>query len=63
MAGCDYKSCDVCGMKTFYDAHLDYNFEHEPLGLYNLGDWKVICTECAKTYEVRLFKKRKKDRK
>ncbi len=24
MAGCDYRSCDVCGGKTFYDANLSY---------------------------------------
>lgn len=24
MAGCDYRSCDVCGGKAFYDADLTY---------------------------------------
>lgn len=24
MAGCDYRSCDVCGGKAFYDANLNY---------------------------------------
>lgn len=24
MAGADYRSCDVCGGKTFYDANLSY---------------------------------------
>lgn len=24
MAGCDYRSCDVCGCKVFYDANLNY---------------------------------------
>lgn len=25
MAGGDYRSCDVCGGKVFYDAHLNYD--------------------------------------
>lgn len=64
MAGIDYRSCDVCGGKTFYDADLDYRlgtkdrplFGHEKVrdceyGLGYLGDWAVICTECAKTHK------------
>jgi len=25
MALCDYRLCDVCGRKAFYDAHLNYD--------------------------------------
>jgi hypothetical protein len=56
MAGADYRSCDVCGGKTFYDAHLDYNKPDEAHGyewwLHGIGDWKVICIGCAKTHEI-----------
>jgi hypothetical protein len=44
----DYKQCDVCGNKTFYDAPLKYEGELP----YGVGDWKVICRECAKEYQV-----------
>lgn len=51
MAAADYRLCDVCGSKTFYDANLDYDFKEYPgTGLYNLGDWSVICRNCAKTH-------------
>lgn len=50
MAEADYKSCDVCGCKTFYDANLNYDFEEYPHHGLRLGDWKVICIECAKLY-------------
>lgn len=64
MAFADYRLCDVCGGKAFYDAHLNYEFSTraEPLpadelvrgndyGLDRLGDWAVICTDCAKTHK------------
>ncbi len=72
MAGADYRSCDVCGSKVFYDANLNYEqgrggFDNEPIPkneeareagvqkdwgyrLDYLGDWAVICRECAKTH-------------
>lgn len=57
MALCDYKLCDApeCEeTKTFYDARLQYedyegNDSIFPMGV---GDWKVICYECSKKYEV-----------
>lgn len=56
MAASDYRSCDICGSKTFYDASLNW---HEPdddhhagFWLPGLGDWAVICKQCAKTYET-----------
>ena len=58
MAYADYKNCDICDTKAFYDASLNYDFEDYPLtGLYNLGDWKTICIACSKTYEVVINKK------
>lgn len=58
MAAADYRLCDVCTRKTFYDANVDY--EPSPKGHPNwpsmipnrVGDWRVICDECAQTHEV-----------
>ena len=60
MALADYRLCDICSRKAFYDADLEYERddadhpavrgEHYTLGY--LGDWKVICRDCAKTHEV-----------
>lgn len=51
MAASDYRLCDICGRKTFYDAELNYEKPSEaaPHGLWNLGDWSVLCLECSKT--------------
>ncbi|MEI7446596.1 MAG: hypothetical protein WCK28_17030 [Burkholderiales bacterium] len=75
MALADYRLCDMCESKAFYDSDLSY--ENGPPGhdpeqppfrtagseqwgtpeqrhkygtrLGNLGDWAVLCTDCAKT--------------
>ena len=53
MALADYRLCDLCGAKAFYDARLDYDFEEFPAaGLFNLGAWSVLCLTCAKTHET-----------
>ena len=66
MAMADYRLCDVCGGKSFYDANLNYEYpdghdgpgirnagEVEPgLGLERVGDWVVICKECSKKYKA-----------
>lgn len=70
MAMADYRQCDVCGCKAFYDANLNYEWpdkngngswgqkiEKDELvrdsghKLDHLGDWAVICTDCAKTHK------------
>lgn len=51
MAAADYRLCDVCGGKTFYDAELDYSGGPWGENLVGLGDWAVICEECAKTHK------------
>lgn len=73
MALADYRLCDVCDSKAFYDANLNYEIggkgpdgkfvypenptrwagEADPHGvaLDYLGDWAVICTDCAKTHK------------
>jgi hypothetical protein len=58
MAAADYRHCDVCGCKAFYDANLNYDFEENELtGLANVGSWKVICIECAKTHDTCVMSK------
>ena len=67
MAAGDYRSCDVCNCKVFYDANLNYEFRRDWQGapipeekkcrdtdykLDYLGDWAVICTDCAKTHKT-----------
>ena len=74
MAMSDYRECDVCGSKAFYDARLNYEtgckvdgkwvYSETPYrvagkdqgqygtGLCHVGDWAVICTECAKTHRT-----------
>jgi hypothetical protein len=77
MAMSDYRLCDVCESKAFYDSNLTYEDgqdewakDREPyrivgkeqydktdlnqkygMRLGYLGDWAVICTDCAKTYK------------
>jgi len=46
MAAADYRLCDVCDRKTFYDADLDPDYTDR------IGAWAVLCRECAKTHDV-----------
>ena len=64
MALSDYRLCDVCGGKAFYDANLNYHLDApadsqfrvagQPgqwgHGLDYVGDWAVLCDDCAKTH-------------
>lgn len=65
MAFADYRLCDVCERKVFYDANLNYEFEQpkEPClvlhggkekhyTLEHLGDWSVLCDDCSKTHRT-----------
>ena len=79
MAGADYRHCDVCQTKCFYDANLNYeegppryrpdappyrvvgaeqeysteaHLKKYGLRLDYLGDWAVICSDCAKTHKT-----------
>lgn len=68
MATADYRLCDVCDGKVFYDANLNYDGAQEAndpesflvagevqlwgARLDYLGDWAVICSACAKTHKT-----------
>ena len=64
MAGADYRLCDICDRKTFYNANLNYEFERDSWKpfegidkrrgwkLDNLGDWICLCKECSEKYKV-----------
>lgn len=75
MSASEYRLCDVCCAKAFYDANLNYcdgpengrapyrevgyeqysdeqtNDKHG-IRLDSLGDWAVLCQECAKTHRT-----------
>lgn len=74
MAGADYRSCDLCGNKAFYDADIQYEVEdkwnkdrpfakevgenlakYEAYKLGYLGDWAVLCVNCAKTHKTQII--------
>lgn len=71
MALSDYRLCDVCDRKTFYDAMLNWdqygNWEEgdAPVledggavakgSLERLGAWAIICQDCVKTHAARVL--------
>ena len=81
MAAADYRLCDLCNGKAFYDANLNYdnnvNDKRQPFRLagehqianpelrqrgYRLdyvGDWAVLCEDCAKTHQTQIVPKSK----
>ncbi len=79
MAMADYRLCDVCEGKAFYDSNLNHQqgpghprwpngpayrnagadqfdtpekCEKCGMRLDRLGDWAVICADCAKTHRT-----------
>lgn len=53
MAGGDYKSCDVCKGKTFYDANLDYDTEDDEWNKHR--PWtKEVGAELEKFWKYKL---------
>lgn len=61
MALSNYRLCDVCENKAFYDAQLNYDLyaidKNGDPKLESVGDMKVICDSCAKTHEVVIERK------
>ena len=57
MAAADYRLCDICGSKTFYDSELDYDFKkYLDTGLYNLGAWICLCRDCIQRNRIIIVK-------
>lgn len=64
MALVDYRLCDVCDGKVFYDSNLNYEFQETEYVVFNeidkkrgfkldyLGAWVVICDTCSETHEI-----------
>lgn len=68
MAYADYRLCDKCDSKAFYDSDLSYEgpkSKYDPdsfrvqgenqiygASLGYLGDWAVLCKDCAKTHKT-----------
>jgi hypothetical protein len=64
MAYADYRLCDRCREKTFYDSNLNYELEDPEAGrwgLWGLGDWSVLCTKCAEEFETVIVPKNQSD--
>lgn len=61
MAMCDYRWCNVCGCKAFYDAELNYYDEDKPnaqngqeLPDGRIADMVCLCSDCLKTHEIKV---------
>lgn len=64
MAAADYRLCDRCGSKVFYDANLNYEFASHQRSDFDevdkkrgykldyLGDWICLCKECSEKYII-----------
>lgn len=50
MAAANYRLCDKCGAKTFYDSDVDYEDS-------NLGAMAALCKDCAQTHEITIAKR------
>ena len=60
MSGGNYKSCEVCGGKTFYDADVDYCYMS---GISDstidelFVEVKALCPKCQLKYELVVVEK------
>lgn len=61
MAYSDYRLCDKCGCKAFYDVNLNYEYKDkeryirgEYVALDYVGDWAVLCIDCSKKYKCEI---------
>ena len=63
MAAADYRLCDKCDAKAFYDAELNYDHTEYSGPRYagtngggpklgNLGDWAVLCVQCSTRFRT-----------
>jgi hypothetical protein len=55
MAMCDYRLCDVCGGKAFYDVDIRdtrYIATYDPSEGVDPVGLAVLCSECNKTHKA-----------
>jgi hypothetical protein len=56
MAMADYRLCDVCGKKAFYDANLNYDFDKvdpvEGPKLDYVSSMAVVCDDCGDKFRA-----------
>jgi hypothetical protein len=59
MAMSDYRWCNVCGCKAFYDAGLSYEYDEKPPAQNGqqlpdgcVADMACLCDDCVKTHEI-----------
>lgn len=62
MAASDYRLCDVCNGKVFYDCNLNWEHDLDNTIRWNgekgggrldyLGAWAVLCNECSQTHDA-----------
>lgn len=54
----DYKECDICKENTFCDSFVNYRLDKDgEMRPMRVGDWKVLCKDCAKNFEVIVIKR------
>lgn len=64
MASIDYKLCDLCGFKAFYDANIEDQRYRASWGAKDSVDVApigiaVLCPNCNATHECVIRKRRK----
>jgi len=60
MASADYRLCDNCGCKTFYDSDLNYEYKDEDRNIFEIngvGQLKVLCEGCTETKKIIIVNK------
>jgi len=62
MAAADYKLCDICDRKTFYDCEVAYGDWTEESGSIpvGVGAWAVLCVDCSATHRIEIVETKTK---
>lgn len=61
MASADYKLCDVCNRKAFYDATIQdmaylATYDKSIISVKPIGI-KVLCGDCAETHDINIIER------
>ena len=52
MAYADYFHCRVCDGKVFYDANIDWDYQHVGREDGEVASVVALCDDCFKTHEI-----------